>query len=79
MEKVYKLAEYFKAIETTSEYKGYFCSVGEALAIAILGTFCGLKNTKQIHQWAKNVKVAEFLSEKFGIKKMTIYLAHNMR
>ena len=73
MEKLYNLAEYFKAIETTSEHKGYFCSVWEALAIAILGTFCGLKNTKQIHQWANNVRVSEFLNERFGIKKVPCY------
>ena len=73
MEKLYKLAEYFKAVETTSNHKGYFCSVGEALAIAILGTFCGLKNTKQIHQWASNTRITEFLSDKFGIKKVPCY------
>ena len=73
MEKLYKMSEYFKAVETTSEHKGYFCSVGEALAIAILGTFCGLKNTKQIHQWASNARVSEFLNENFGIKKIPCY------
>jgi len=73
MEKLYKLVEYFKAVETTSVHKGYFCSVGEALAIAILGTFCGLKNTKQIHQWASNARVSEFLKEHFGINKVPCY------
>jgi len=70
MEKLYKLAEYFKAVETTSTHNGYLCSVGEALAIAILGTFCGLRNTKQIHQWANNPRISAFLKEKFGIKKV---------
>ena len=69
MEKLYKLVEYFKAVETTSKHKGYFCSVGEALTIAILGTFCGLKNTKQIHQWANNARISEFLNEKCQIIK----------
>jgi len=73
MEKLYKLSEYFKAVETTSDHKGYFCSVGEALTIAILGTFCGLKNTKQIHQWASNARISEFLNEKFGINKIPCY------
>ena len=73
MEKLNKLAEYFKAVETTSEHKGYFCSVGEALAIAILGTFCGLKNTKQIHQWASNARISGFPREKFGIEKIPCY------
>ena len=73
MEKLYKLAEYFKAVETTSDHKGYFCSVGEALGIAILGTFCGLKNTKQIHQWARHARISEFLKGKFGIRKIPCY------
>jgi len=58
---------------TTSTHNGYFCSVGEALAIAIVGTFCGLRNTKQIHQWANNPRISEFLKEKFGIKKVPCY------
>jgi hypothetical protein len=58
MEKLYKIAEYFKDVETTDEHNGYFCNVGEALAIAILGTFCGLRNVKQIHQWASNERIA---------------------
>ena len=73
MEKLYKLAEYFKDVETTDEHKGYFCNVGEALAIAILGTFCGLRNTKQIHQWASNERIAAFLAEKCGIKRIPCY------
>ena len=73
MEKLTNLTEYFKVVETTSEHKGYFCSVGEALAIAILGTFCGLRNTKQIHQWASNARISEFLEEKFGIRKVPCY------
>jgi len=73
MERKYNLAEYFKAVETTGTHQGYFCSVGEALTIAILGTFCGLKNTKQIHQWASNARVSEFLRNEFGIRKVPCY------
>jgi predicted transposase YbfD/YdcC len=73
MEKLYKIAEYFKDVETTDEHNGYFCNVGEALAIAILGTFCGLRNVKQIHQWASNERIARFLAEKFGINRVPCY------
>ena len=73
MEKLYELVDYFKAVETTSEHRGYFCSVGEALAIAILGTCCGLRNTKQIHQWASNARISAFLAEKFSIRKVPCY------
>ena len=44
MEKNFRIEEYFAEVETTKDYKGYFCSVGEALTIVILGTFCGLRN-----------------------------------
>ena len=40
-------------METTKEYNGYFCSVGEALTVVILGTLCGLKNVSQISQWSE--------------------------
>ena len=73
MEKIYKLPEYFEEIETTEEHKGYFCSVKETLAIVILGSFCGLKNVKQIHQWASNERIAKFLLEYFKIKKIPCY------
>jgi hypothetical protein len=42
MENLCKIAEYFKGVETTKDHDGYFCSVWEALAITILGSFCGL-------------------------------------
>ena len=73
MEKIYKLPEYFEEVETTEEHKGYFCSVKETLAIVILGSFCGLKNVKQIHQWASNEGIAKFLLEHFKIRKIPCY------
>ena len=48
------ITEYYEEVETTGEYEGYFCSVSEAITIAILGSICGLKNVSQIHQWATN-------------------------
>lgn len=60
-------------VETTEEYNGYFCSVEGALTIVILGSFCGLRNVNQIHQWACNKRVSEFLSQHFGIKRIPCY------
>ena len=73
MEKTYKIIEYFSDVETTKEHNGYFCSVGEALTIVILGSFCGLRNPSQVHQWAANSRVTGFLAEYFGIKKTPCY------
>ena len=73
MEKNIKIVEYFKDVETTEEYNGYFCSVEGALTIVILGSFCGLRNVNQIHQWACNKRVCEFLSEHFSIEKIPCY------
>ena len=61
------------SVETTQEHNGYFCSVLEALSIVIMGSFCGLGNVNQIHQWAGNARVSEFLSEHFGIRKIPCY------
>jgi predicted transposase YbfD/YdcC len=65
--------EYFSEVETTSDHNGYFCSVGEALTIVILGSLCGLRNTNQIHQWASSHRVSEFLSKYFLIKVIPCY------
>lgn len=73
MEKTWEIIEYFAEVETTKDYKGYFCSVGEALTIVILGSLCGLRNVNQIHQWAASTKVSVFLLERFGIKNIPCY------
>ena len=67
------ITEYYEEIETTEEYNGYFGIIPEIIAIAILGSICGLKNVKQIHKWAKNSRVSEFLKEKFGINHIPCY------
>ena len=67
------IRDYFSEVETTEEHNGYFCSVGDALTIAILGSICGLRNTSQIHQWAKSLKVSGFLSKHFGITAIPCY------
>jgi predicted transposase YbfD/YdcC len=68
-----QIKEYFADVETTKEHNGYFCSVGEALAIVILGSICGLRNINQIHQWASSQRVSEFLSEHFSIRAIPCY------
>ena len=67
------ISEYFEKVELTEKYKGYFCSVADAITIAILGSICGLKNMGQIHQWTTNERVSEFLKEKFGINHVPCY------
>ena len=67
------MPEYFEEVELIEGHKGYFCSVKEALAIVILGSFCGLKNIKQIHQWANNARISEFLREYFKIERIPCY------
>lgn len=68
-----KIGEYFAEVETIEEYKGYFFSVSAAITMSVLGTFCGLRNMKQIHQWASNDKIRKFLSENFGIENLVCY------
>ena len=70
MENKNNIGEYFAEVETIEAYNGYFISVSAAITISILGTFCGLRNMKQIHQWASNSKIRKFLSEKFGIENL---------
>ena len=67
------IKEYFEDVETTEEHAGYYYSVVEALTIVILGSFCGLRNTKQIHQWATSTNVSEFLMKHFSICKIPCY------
>jgi predicted transposase YbfD/YdcC len=73
MEEKRGIGEYFKDVKITKEHNGYFCSVQEALTLVILGFFCGLRNVNQIHQWATNSRVSEFLSNHFGIRSIPCY------
>jgi predicted transposase YbfD/YdcC len=67
------ITEFFVDVETTKEHNGYFCSVGEALTIVILGSICGLRNVNQIQQWATSQRVREFLMEYFHIEDIPCY------
>ena len=68
-----KIKEYFADVETVQAHKGYFCSVGEALTVVILGTVCGLRNVCQISQWAGNERVKDFLGKCLCIKRIPCY------
>ena len=73
MDKTIRITEYFEDVETVKEHNGYFCSVGEALTIVILGSLCGLKNVCQISQWAASERVMSFLAERFRIQRIPCY------
>lgn len=75
MDKVF-IWEYFEDVEVEEEYAGYdgyYYGVAEAITLIIVGSLCGLRNTKQIWQWATNDKIKEFLKEKFQICRVPSY------
>ena len=67
------ITEYFEDIETSLGHKGHTYSVGEALTIAILGSFCGLQNVGQIHHWAMHENTRALLAGRFGIRHVPCY------
>lgn len=67
------IKEFFAEVETKKNYTGYFYSVIETITIVILGTFCGLRNMKQIHQWASDERIWEFMSNEFDIYEVPSY------
>jgi hypothetical protein len=73
MTNLYNFTAYFTEVETTKEHKGYFCSVADAITIVALGSFCGLRNVSQIHQWASSERVSAFLGEHFGVSNIPCY------
>jgi predicted transposase YbfD/YdcC len=68
-----RIDECFDEVETTREHNGYFCSVGETITIAILGSLCGFRSVRQIQQWARHGRTAAFLREHFGIEGIPSY------
>ena len=73
MDKIIRITEYFADVETTKEHNGYFYSVGEALTVVILGSWCSLRNVSQISQWAANERVKGFLAGHFRIERIPCY------
>lgn len=72
-EKKLEITKYFTEVELTASYEPYFCSVEEAITIVIIGTFCGFRNLKQIHQWANHNKIKEILAVHFGVRYVPCY------
>ena len=72
MEMIY-IMDCFDDVEVEENHDGYFYKVSEVIKIIILGCLCGLKNVRQIHQWAVSDKVSEFLKEKFAIERIPCY------
>lgn len=68
-----ELIEALEGLETEREYDGYFCSVKDAVIILVLGSLCGLRNVKRIHEWAAAGHVREFLRKEFGIGRIPCY------
>ena len=73
MKNQYNIQTYIGEVETTAEHKGYTYSVGETLTVVMLGSFCGLRNVSQIHQWATNPRIREFLINQFEIYDIPSY------
>lgn len=69
----YKIIDYFKDVETTKEHKGYTFSIGRMLTVVILGSMCGLRNISDIHQWASNKRIKNFLWKYFEIMNIPCY------
>jgi hypothetical protein len=44
-----KIHDYFSDIETVKDHNGYFCSVGEALTVVIIGTLCLFRSIQTIN------------------------------
>lgn len=65
--------DYFTGVEIERPHDGYYYNVREAIVVTILGSICGLKSLKQIHQWAGNDRVSEFLKENFTIERFPSY------
>lgn len=65
--------DYFTEVEIEKPHDGYYYKVWDAIVVTILGSICGLRNLKQIHQWAENDRVCEFLKENFAIERLPSY------
>ena len=64
--------EYFEE-EEYAGYDGYYYMVAEAITLIIVGSLCGLRNTRRIWQWATNDKIKGLLKEEFQICRVPSY------
>jgi len=68
-----QIGEYFAEVELTEDYEPYFCSVEDAITIVIVGSFCGFRNLKQIHEWSSHKKISSILHRKFAVGYIPSY------
>ena len=67
------LLDYLEEVEANDSYDGYIYSIGQAITITVLGSLCGLKSVRQIHQWAESDSIRSLLKEKFAIERIPCY------
>lgn len=67
------IGKYFAKVKLTKKYEPYFCSIGAAITIVIVGTFCGFRNLQQIHQWAAHERIRPILRQFFDIVNVPSY------
>lgn len=67
------LLDFLEEVETTESYDGYKFSIGQAITITVLGSMCGLKSVRQIHQWAESDSARKLMKEKFAIEHIPCY------
>jgi predicted transposase YbfD/YdcC len=67
------LREGFSEVQTLREYDGYHWDIVDIIIITVLGTFCGYRNTQQIHQWAEHERIQDFLKNVYGIRHVPCY------
>ncbi len=71
--KIEQMMDFFEEVEITEEYDGYYFSVQQAITIVVLGSLCGLKSIRQIHQWAESDSTRKLLEERFAIERIPCY------
>lgn len=67
------LLDFLEEVEAQESYDGYIYSIGQAVTITVLGSLCGLKSVRQIHQWAESDSARKLLKEKFAIERIPCY------
>jgi len=73
MEHIQKLKLYLNTVGTKVRYKGYWFKVVDILTILICGALCGLKELKEIHQYAKSKPTRKMLMKYFNIIRIPCY------
>lgn len=67
------MLDFLEEVETEKAYDGYYYSPAQAITIVVLGSLCGLKSVRQIHQWAESDSTRKLLKEQFAIERVPCY------